>query len=275
MTCCCSPTCGRSNKLDAQDLNALRVCLVQAQLAWRSPEDNRSHLAELLAAQSRQADLFILPETFTTGFLGDEGATEGMDGATVGWMRSLASELGAVITGSAVIDDGGPRNRLLWVEPDGAVQHYDKRHLFAHAGEDRRYVAGSERRVFHYRGWRICPQICYDIRFPVWCRNRNDYELLLVVANWPSARASAWRNLLQARAIENQAYVAAVNRVGEDGNGTAYPGISVVFDPLGEALTELGDEEGVGLSTIERQRVHELREQLPFHREADDFELKG
>lgn len=251
------------------------MCLVQAKLAWRKPEENRAHLAELLDGQAGQADLFILPETFTTGFLGEEGPGESMNGPTLAWMRLLASKLGAVVTGSAVIEDGGRRNRLLWVEPEGAVQHYDKRHLFAHAGEDRRYVAGTERKVFEYRGWRVCPQICYDIRFPVWCRNRNDYDLLLVVANWPSPRAAAWRSLLKARAIENQAYVAAVNRVGEDGNGKAYPGISVVFDPLGEALTELAADEALGFASIDLAQLRDARERLPFQREADDFELKG
>jgi len=252
----------------------VRVALAQARLHWRDPRQNRAHLADLLCGQSGQADLVVLPETFTTGFLGDEADAEDMQGPTVAWMRALAAELDAVVTGSAVIEDGGRYNRLLWVAPDGAVQHYDKRHLFAHAGEDRRYVAGTERRVFNYRGWRVCPQICYDIRFPVWCRNRNDYDLLLVVANWPTARAAAWRSLLQARAIENQAYVAAVNRVGEDGNGKAYPGISVVFDPLGEALVELEKEEAVAGVSINLEHLRTVRAELPFHREADDFELK-
>jgi len=173
-----------------------------------------------------------------------------------------------------VIEDGGRWNRLLWVEPDGSLQHYDKRHLFAHAGEDQRYSAGAERKVFTYRGWRICPQICYDIRFPVWCRSRDDYDLLLTVANWPSTRAGAWRSLLQARAIENQAYVVAVNRVGEDGNGKNYPGISVAFDPLGEALLEMGDEEALEMVTLELDKVRATRERLPFHLEADAFGLK-
>jgi predicted amidohydrolase len=173
-----------------------------------------------------------------------------------------------------VIGDGGRYNRLLWVEPGGQVRHYDKRHLFAPGGEDRRYSAGTERRVFNYPGWRVCPQICYDIRFPVWCRSRGDYDLLLVVANWPSARAGAWCSLLQARAIENQCYVVAVNRVGEDGHGKRYPGGSVVFDPMGEALLELGDSEGLGAQALDLERVAAVREQLPFQRDADDFELK-
>lgn len=252
----------------------LETLLVQASLKWQRPADNRAHLDELLTGQSGTTGLVVLPETFTTGFLGDEGEAETMSGATVAWMQAWAERLDAVITGSVVIGDDGRYNRLLWVEPGGQVHHYDKRHLFAHGGEDRRYSAGAERRIFDYRGWRVCPQICYDIRFPVWCRSRGDYDLLLVVANWPSARAGAWRSLLQARAIENQCYVVAVNRVGEDGHGKRYPGGSVVFDPLGEALLDLGDSEGLGTQTLNLEQVAAVREQLPFQRDADDFELK-
>jgi predicted amidohydrolase len=255
-------------------MQQLHALLVQASLKWQRPADNRAHLDELLAGQSGPTGLVVLPETFTTGFLGDEGEAETMNGPTVAWMQAWAERLDAVITGSVVIGDGGRYNRLLWVEPGGQVRHYDKRHLFAPGGEDRRYSAGTERRVFNYRGWRVCPQVCYDIRFPVWCRSRGDYDLLLVVANWPSARAGAWRSLLQARAIENQCYVVAVNRVGEDGHGKRYPGGSVVFDPMGEALLELGDSEGLGAQALGLERVAAVREQLPFQRDADDFELK-
>lgn len=251
----------------------LRIALAQARLHWRSPDDNRAHLHELVESGSGPVDLFILPETFTTGFLGDQGDAERMDGPTVAWMRALAKKHGATVTGSAVIEETGRFNRLLWVTPDGSVDHYDKKHLFAHGGEDQRYDAGTARKVFHWRGWRICPQICYDIRFPVWCRNRDDYDLLLVVANWPAPRIAAWRSLLQARAIENQCYVAAVNRVGEDGNGKRYPGNSVVFDPLGEVVLELGAEETVGAAGIDREYLRRCRRELPFQRDADGFEL--
>ena len=153
------------------------------------------------------------------------------------------------------------------------MRHYDKRHLFAHVGEDERYTAGHERVVFDFRGWRICPQICYDIRFPVWCRSRGDYDLLLVVANWPGARIDAWSALLKARAIENQCYVAAVNRVGRDGNDFHYPGASVVHDPLGGTLLEMGDAEACGMTRIDLSMLRSTRQKLPFYREADRFDL--
>lgn len=255
-------------------MEKLNLQLVQATLKWRKPADNRAHLQAMLEGQDSQADITIFPETFTTGFLGESAETdEGMDGKTLEWMRSMAKRFDSVMAGSAVIEDQGRRNRMLWVEPDGKTHFYDKHHLFSYAGEDQRYVAGSERKVFHYRGWRICPQICYDLRFPVWCRNQNDYDLLLVVANWPGKRIDAWSSLLKARAIENQCYVAAVNRVGKDGNDFSYPGASVVHDPLGETLLKLEDEETTGEVQIELERVRSVREQLPFHREADRFEL--
>ena len=257
-------------------LESLRLGLVQAKLRWREPEANRGHLEELLARAGEGMDLAILPETFTTGFLGDPGvAEEGMEGETVEWMQAVAARRECVLAGSAVITTpAGRRNRLLWVQPDGTVQFYDKRHLFGMGGEEQRYVAGDERVVFHWRGWRICPQVCYDIRFPVWCRNRNDYDLLLVVANWPQPRVDAWSLLLRARAVENQCFVAAVNRVGEDGNGVRYPGASVVHDPMGGAVLQLGGEECLQTARVDLATVREVREKLPFLRDADDFHLK-
>lgn len=254
--------------------NALKVHLVQSRLHWREPEQNRQHLEAMIRSASG-ADLYVLPETFTTGFLGETSETdEGMDGETLAWMRGLAGELDAAITGSAVVaGDDGRVNRLLFARPDGSVEIYDKRHLFAFAGEDQRYVAGHDRVVIEYGGWRICPQICYDLRFPVWCRVRDDYDLLLFVANWPARRVDAWDALLRARAIENQCYVVAVNRVGEDGNGVQYPGHSAVYGPLGETVSEPVAEEGVQTATIELESVGNIREKLPFAREADDFQL--
>lgn len=253
---------------------SLDVLLVQASLRWHSPADNRAHLDDLLSAVSGNTDLVVLPETFTTGFLGDAGQqAETMDGPTVEWMTGWAARLDAAVTGSAVIADQGRFNRLLWAEPDGLVKHYDKRHLFAHGGEDQRYTAGAERKIFQFRGWRVCPQVCYDIRFPVWCRNRNDYDLLLAVANWPSPRVGAWRSLLQARAIENQSWVVAVNRVGEDGNGYLYPGASVVHDPLGELILDAGSSEVCVSASLDLAHLRSVRERLPFQREADQFEI--
>jgi predicted amidohydrolase len=256
-------------------MDLLKLTLVQSRLHWRKPLDNRLHLQSLLE-QVSDSDIIIFPETFTTGFLGENPEdVESMFGETVEWMKALSAEHDSVVTGSAVTDDHGHRNRLLWVEPDGSVQFYDKHHLIALAGEDKRYIAGNERKIFNYRGWRICPQICYDLRFPVWCRNRNDYDLLLLVANWPGSRIDAWSTLLKARAIENQCYVAAVNRVGKDGNDIEYPGASVVHDPLGATLLDLGTNEKCDQITIGLSQLRSVREKLPFHREADKFNLTG
>ncbi len=257
-------------------LKSLRVGLAQALLKWRAPGENRAHLEQLISSHLENADLVVMPETFTTGYLGDPGLeAEGMDGPTVAWMRGLAARHNCVITGSAVIDtEVGRRNRLIWAAPDGTAQIYDKRHLFSYAGEDKRYVAGGKRVVFSYRGWRICPQICYDIRFPVWCRNREDYDVLLVVANWPEARIDAWSSLLKARAIENQCFVIAVNRVGEDGHGKRYPGQSVIHGALGGTRLQLGSDECFAEASIDLTQVQSVRDKLPFHAEADRFEIR-
>jgi len=252
----------------------LKVTLVQACLQWRDPARNRAQLAELVQ-EAGPSDLFVLPETFTTGFLGDtDESAEAMDGPTVDWMRKLALAHGAAICGSAVIvEKGGARNRFLFVGPEGEVHFYDKRHLFSYAGEDGRYVAGRDRVLFEYAGWRICPQICYDLRFPVWCRNRDDYDLLLFVANWPSPRVAAWDALLRARAIENQCWVVAVNRVGRDGNGVAYPGHSAVYDPMGDAVIAPWEEEGCHSAELSLETLRVVRERFPFSAEADAFQI--
>jgi predicted amidohydrolase len=255
-------------------MSQLRVSLVQSRLRWRDPARNRAHLGAQMDGVSG-ADLFVVPETFTTGFLGEKAETdEGMDGATVAWMQAQARDRGAALCGSAVIrDDEGRRNRFLFAAPDGTLETYDKRHLFSFAGEDQRYVAGDRRVVFEYRGWRICPQICYDLRFPVWCRNRDDYDLLIFVANWPAPRIDAWDTLLRARAVENQCYVIAVNRVGEDGRGLAYPGHSAIYGPQGEIVVAPWESEGCRDAVIDLERVREIRTDFPFAAEADDFSI--
>jgi predicted amidohydrolase len=249
--------------------------LVQAQLRWRDPAHNREHLEQLLTSADGECDLAVFPETFTTGFLGDaELPEEGMDGPTVAWMQSLAARRGCALAGSAVIVEQGRRyNRLLFVTPEGAVRYYDKRHLFTYGGEDRRYTAGAQRVNVDYLGWRINLQICYDLRFPAWCRYRGDYDLLLLVANWPSKRAAHWSLLLEARAIENQAWVIGVNRVGEDGNGFQYPGRSVVHDPMGQRVADAGDAEGCRLAELDLERVRQVRSEFPFQADADRFEF--
>jgi omega-amidase len=256
-------------------VNSLRVMLVQAQLLWKDPAHNREHLAELLTAADGDCDLAVFPETFTTGFLGDaELPEEGMDGPTVAWMQSLAARRGCALAGSAVIVEQGRRyNRLLFVTPEGVVRFYDKRHLFTYGGEDRRYTAGAQRVNVDYLGWRINLQICYDLRFPAWCRYRGDYDLMLLVANWPSKRAAHWSLLLEARAVENQAWVIGVNRVGEDGNGFRYPGRSVVHDPMGQRVADAGDAEGCRPAELDLEMVRQVRSEFPFQADADRFEF--
>ena len=258
-----------------QKLDKLKCLLVQSQLFWADAGANRRQLEMTVREKGEGCDLVVFPETFTSGFLGDaEAAPETMQGETVAWLMNLATELGCVLCGSvAIATDRGRVNRFLWAQPDGTLLHYDKRHLFSYGGEHKRYVAGFERKVFQYRGWRICPQVCYDLRFPVWCRNRDDYDLLIFVANWPEPRTPAWTALLRARAIENQCYVIGVNRSGRDPRGLEYTGASAVYDPLGETVLDLGGSEGSGSATLEIETVNTTRRQLPFLQDADGFKL--
>lgn len=257
-------------------MNSLNTLLVQAQLCWKDPSKNREHLQSLLEKAEGDFDLAVFPETFTTGFLGDSDLPdEDMAGPTVSWMREMASVHRCAVAGSAVIAEGGKRyNRMIFVKPNGSISTYDKRHLFAFGGENRRYSPGNERVIVEYLGWRINLQVCYDLRFPAWCRNRDDYDLMLLVANWPAKRVHHWSLLLEARAIENQSWVIGVNRVGDDGNGLHYPGCSVVFDPMGAKITELGDQEVCRRVPMDLARVGETRSQFPFQQDADRFSIE-
>ena len=261
--------CGMKN---SASLNCL---LVQSQLFWADADANRQQLESIARQHGAGCDVIVFPETFTSGFLGDaQAAPETMDGVTLTWMKSLARELDCVLCGSvAIATERGRVNRFLWVQPDGVVEYYDKRHLFSFGGEDQRYVAGSARKIIQYRGWRICPQICYDLRFPAWCRNHDDYDLLIFVANWPEPRTPAWTALLRARAIENQAYVVGVNRSGEDPRGLHYAGGSAVYDPLGETLLDLGKGQGSAAVIVSLDTIKTTRDALPFQRDADKFQI--
>ena len=264
-------------------MNDLRISLVQGDTRWHDPAGNRAHYGALLAPLAGSTDLVILPETFTSGFSNDAiDKAEDMDGPTVAWIREQARALGAAVTGSVQLRvDGGVFNRLLWATPDGGLWHYDKRHLFRYAGEHKRYAAGRERLCVELKGWRINPQICYDLRFPVFCRNRfdverpgqMDFDLQIFVANWPSARAHAWRTLARARAIENLCYVAVVNRVGVDGNGLHYAGDSAVIDFLGQPQVEIREREQVVTTVVSAQALAEHRERFPAMLDADAFTL--
>jgi predicted amidohydrolase len=253
----------------------LRVTLVQADLAWQDPAANRHRLAAHFRGLVGHTDLVVLPEMFSTGFsMAAAELAEDMDGPTIDWMREEAAALGCVIAGSLIVRDGGRcYNRLVWARPDGSLEHYDKRHLFRLAGEQEHYAAGSRRLVVALKGWRVCPMVCYDLRFPVWSRSRGDYDLLLYVANWPQRRALAWSTLLRARAIENQSYVVGVNRIGRDGNGTTYAGDSVALDFLGQPLSSEGGGDRVETAVLDLESLRAYRESFPVHLDADRFEL--
>ncbi|WP_395790539.1 amidohydrolase [Aquimonas sp.] len=260
----------------------LRVSLVQAATVWHDPAGNRELYGDLVRPLAGQTDLVVLPETLTSGFSNEAiGDAETMDGPSVAWLRELARETDAAVTGSMVIREAGQVfNRLLFATPDGALQHYDKRHLFRMAGEHERYAAGGPRLTLAWRGWRICPQVCYDLRFPVFARNvfdhaaqRFDYDLILWVANWPAQRRYAWQTLLRARAIENLACVIGVNRVGVDGNGLAYAGDSVVLDALGQPIIELGAQAQVATAQLDAAALMAHRLRFPAQLDADRFAL--
>jgi predicted amidohydrolase len=261
----------------------LRISLVQGATRWHDPAGNRDYYGRLIAPLHGITDLILLPETFTSGFSNDAiDQAEGMDGPTVAWLREQSCRLGAAITGSVQIRvAGGVFNRLFFATPDGGLQHYDKRHLFRYAKEHERYAAGRDRLTVEYKGWRICPLVCYDLRFPVYSRNRfdverpggMDYDLLLYVANWPAARAYPWKTLLRARAIENLCFVAGLNRVGTDGNGLDYSGDSAVIDFLGHPLSEATDEEVVTTTSLPAAQLLAHRERFPAMLDGDAFAL--
>jgi predicted amidohydrolase len=280
----------------------LRVTIVQTALCWLDPLANRKMLEEKFLALKGKTDLIVLPEMFTSGFTIEPEIMDGIDG-TVAWLKAQAQFLGAAITGSiacdvsnlqltsgkvstdnnsdnidsanAVDDNGKPRfvNRMLFVLPEGDLLHYDKVHLFRMADEHKRYQAGNQRCVINYKGWPILLTVCYDLRFPVFCRNRNDYDLMLCVANWPVARAHHWRSLLIARAIENQAYVVGVNRVGKDGNGLDYSGDSLAIDYLGKLLVDKPNE-WVETVVFDQQALVEYRQRFRAWEDADNFSIK-
>jgi omega-amidase len=268
--------------MSAPDLN---VSIIQAATVWHNPQANRDYYQKLLSEQNPHSDLIVLPETFTSGFSNAALVqAETMQGETVAWLREQAKYLNSAITGSVQIREGEKVfNRMLWAMPDGSIHHYDKRHLFRMANEHERYSAGNDKLFIEYKGWRICPQVCYDLRFPVYSRNRfnstranaYDYDLLIYVANWPSPRHFAWQTLLKARAIENQSYVVGVNRTGTDGNDLNYLGGSTVLDFLGGTLVESGSEPQMQSACISYAELSAFRERFPVHMDADAFEINN
>ncbi|SIS40107.1 Predicted amidohydrolase [Zobellia uliginosa] len=254
----------------------LKVALVQTALVWEDPQANRLELERKLGALTSDVDLIVLPEMFTTGFTMNPqriGKEEGPK--TLHWMKTIARQKNVAITGSLVyFDNAVYTNRLFFVEPDGTTSVYDKRHTFTLAGEDKVYHSGNERLMVSYKGFTICPLICYDLRFPVWARNTEDYDVLLYVANWPEPRINAWDALLKARSIENMAYCIGVNRIGVDDSGHQYPGHSVVLDGLGQELAFSTTEEVV-TATLSKKHIKEVRDKLKFLNDRDSFILEG
>jgi omega-amidase len=262
-------------------MSNLKVTLVQSALHWEDKASNLSTLEEKIAGVKEASHVVILPEMFSTGFsMRPEQLAELMEGDTIAWMKKTAMENKVILTGSMIAEEDGKfYNRLVWMLPNGQYGTYDKRHLFAFAEEDKHYTSGTKRLVASVNGWRIHLLVCYDLRFPVWARQQFDeggnfeYDVLIYVANWPERRNTAWKSLLQARAIENQCYVIGVNRVGKDGNDIYYSGDSMVIDPLGEIMYQKAHEEDVATLTLDKDHLENTRKRFPFWRDADSFDI--
>lgn len=265
-------------------MNNLHITTIQANLFWENKQANLDMFEQKIAAAGK-TEIIVLPEMFSTGFsMQPEKFAEQMDGYSVAWMRNMAAKYRVIITGSLMIEEDGKfYNRLVWMLPNGFFGFYNKRHLFAYAGEQEHYSPGNKRLIASVSGWKINLQVCYDLRFPVWSRQQikkqddgnmePEFDLLIYVANWPERRSHAWRSLLVARAIENQCYVVGVNRVGNDGNNIYHSGDSMVIDPLGDTLYHSKDEESVNTIALSKENVEVIRKKFPFWMDADDFQF--
>ena len=255
----------------------MKIALLQSSLIWENPKANRNHFEEKINALAEKVDLIVLPEMFSTGFtMNPEAVFETMEGETIQWMQSLTKAKNSAITGSLVVKENENfHNRLVFVFPSGEMQIYDKRHLFTLAGEDKVYTSGNQKLIVEYLGWKICPLICYDLRFPVFARNVENYDVLIYVANWPKSRIQAWDILLKARSVENLCYTVGVNRVGLDNNNLEYDGHSQMVDFLGNYALKPQENEGVFIVELNKQKLVETRKKLGFLNDRDSFELKG
>lgn len=253
----------------------MKVALIQAPLVWENPKQNRNYFEDKINSISETIDLIVLPEMFTSGFtMNPKAVAESMQGETVLWLQALAKAKNAAITGSLVIEENGNfYNRLVFVLPSGAIKTYDKKHLFTLAGEDKAYTSGTQKMLIEYQGFKICPLICYDLRFPVFARNTEEYDVLIYVANWPKPRINAWDALLKARAIENMCYTIGVNRIGEDPNKHDYPGHSQVIDELGNYLIAPQEIEGVFITTLNKNTLEANRQKFGFLNDRDAFTM--
>jgi predicted amidohydrolase len=262
-------------------MELLRITTVQANLVWEDKIQNFQKFDDLLRGVVRgSTDVIVLPEMFTTGFsMKPIELAEPMNDATLFWLKKKAWEVDAVVTGSFICEEDGKFfNRLIWMQPDGVYSTYDKRHRFTLAGEDKHYTEGGRKLVVEWRGWRICPLICYDLRFPIWSRNRlmdgqPEYDVLIYVANWPSPRSHHWRHLLEARAIENQAYVVGVNRVGEDAKGYEHRGDTSIIDYAGDIILRRTHTEGADQTVLSKAKLADYRKKFGFLFDQDAFEI--
>ncbi len=252
----------------------LKITVIQPDIVW---EDIHANLAKYstMVAKTEQTDLIILPEMFTTGFsMSPEKLKETVEGKSVNWMKKLAGDKNASVVGSLIIEEKGKIfNRFVWVFPDGHIQTYDKRHLFSMGEEHNHYAKGNEKLIVEYKGWKLCPLICYDLRFPVWSRNTENYDVLIYVANWPAVRHHVWKSLLVARAIENQSYCIGVNRVGMDGKGIEYAGDSALISPRGLSHF-IGNSELIQTFEISFSEIQEFREKFPAYKDRDQFSIQ-
>lgn len=257
-------------------MNALRATLIQTPLLWEDKKQNLALLEQWLSAIKQPSDMIMLPEMFSTAFSMNTALADTMEGETVAWMRKQASILNTPVCGSLMINDNGHFvNRFIWMFPNGELQFYDKRHLFRMGNEHHHFEPGDNRILIDYKGWKLFPVVCYDLRFPVWLRRTPefDYDAILIVANWPERREHHWRTLLQARAIENQAYVFAVNRVGLDGHGVNHSGFSGIISPKGEWLLEMSGNEGPQTFEVSKNDLIDWRTSFPAANDADPFSL--
>ena len=253
----------------------LKTALIQTELSWENPNENKALLQEKINAISQYVDLIVLPEMFTSGFtMNPKNVAQTMQGDAISWLKETAKSKDCAITGSLVIEENGNYfNRLVFVFPTGEIQTYDKRHLFTLAGEEKVYTAGKDKLILEYKGFKICPLICYDLRFPVFARNVEDYDVLIYVANWPKPRVNAWDILLKARAVENMSYVIGVNRVGMDANNLEYIGHSQAIDFLGNYIQEPQEIEGVFIVELDKNEMLETRKKLNFINDRDKFQI--
>jgi omega-amidase len=262
-------------------MSSLGFTLIQTKLHWENKEANLKMFEEKISNLNAPGQIVVLPEMFSTGFsMKPEELAENMNGPTFHWIKRIAATKKIILTGSIIVkDEGNYYNRLIWMQPNGEFGFYDKRHLFAFGEEDKFYSGGTRRLIASVNGWKVNLMVCYDLRFPVWARQQFDeeknfeYDVLIYVANWPERRNTAWKSLLQARAIENQCYVIGVNRVGEDGNNIYHSGDSMVVDPLGEILYHKAQEEDVFSMRLDKEHLLEVRKKFQFWRDADDFQI--